>query len=157
MLKSIGKYRAYAPVTLRIMLGATLLFAHGLPKLTAPARWEREGQAMATFGITFAPVFWGFMSGFSETLAGICFWLGLAVRPMAALMLWVMFVATARSFAMGGLAGLRGGNAHPIDFASGALALMILGAGMWSLDKKLGWWEDTPKEQEPAQPRRMAV
>ena len=59
MLKSLGKYREYAPITLRLMLGATLLFSHGLPKLMAPNRWEREGQAMAMFGITFAPVFWG--------------------------------------------------------------------------------------------------
>jgi putative oxidoreductase len=155
MLKSIGKYRDYAPVTLRVMLGTTLLFSHGLPKLLSPNRWEREGQAMATFGITFAPVFWGFMSGFTETLAGICFWLGLAVRPMAIVMLWVMFVAASRSVAMG--AGLRGGNAHPVDFAAGALALLLLGAGKWSLDKKLGWWDEGPKEEQLTPPRRVAV
>jgi hypothetical protein len=52
-------------------------------------------------------------------------------------MLWVMFVAALRSVLMG--AGLRGGNAHPIDFASGAVALLLLGAGKYSLDKKFGW------------------
>ena len=153
MLKSIGKYREYAPVTLRVMLGATLLFAHGLPKLTAPARWEREGQAMATFGITFAPVFWGFMSGFTETLAGLCFWLGLAVRPNAIVMLWVMFVAASRNVAMG--QGLRGGNAHPVDFAAGALALLLLGAGAYSLDRKMGW-EKSAEEAKGSEPRRVA-
>jgi putative oxidoreductase len=139
MLKSLGKYREYAPITLRLMLGTTLLFSHGLPKLLAPNRWEREGAAMAMLGITFAPVFWGFMAGFTETVAGLCFWLGLAVRPNAIVMLWVMFVAASRSVLMG--QGLRGGNAHPVDFAAGALALLLLGAGNYSLDKKLGWTE----------------
>ncbi len=36
------------------------------------------------------------------------------------------------------LADLGGSNAHPVDFASGALALLILGAGAYSLDRKLG-------------------
>jgi putative oxidoreductase len=137
MLKWLGKFREYAPVALRLILGTTLLFAHGLPKLMAPNRWEREGAAMAMFGITFAPVFWGFMAGLMETVAGACFWLGLAVRPNALVMLWVMFVAAMRNVMMG--AGLRGGNAHPVDFAAGALALLLLGAGKFSLDKKLGW------------------
>ena len=153
MLKSLGKYRDYAPLFTRLILGSTLVFAHGLPKLMAPNRWEREGQAMATFGITFAPVFWGFMVGFTEFLAGICFWLGLAVRPASVMMLWVMFVATSRSLAMG--QGLRGGNAHPVDFAAGALALLLLGAGAYSLDRKMGW-EKSAEETKGSEPRRVA-
>jgi len=118
------------------MLGLTLFFAHGLPKITAPDRWEREGEAMANLGITFAPVFWGFMAGATETLAGILFLIGLAVRPSALVMLFVMFVAALNSVVNAG--SLGGGRAHPIDFAAGAIALLILGAGAYSLDKKLG-------------------
>lgn len=114
----------------------TLLFSHGLPKLLAPDRWEREGQAMANFGITFAPVFWGFMAGATETLAGILFLIGFAVRPAAVVMVWVMFVALVNELVRSGT--LRGGNAHPSDFAAGAIALLLLGAGAYSLDKKLG-------------------
>jgi len=136
MLTSLGKYREYVPLVLRFMLGMTLFFSHGLPKITAPDRWEREGQAMANLGITFAPVFWGFMAGATETLAGLLFLVGLAVRPSAVIMLFVMFVASLQSLVTQG--NLLGPRAHPVDAAAGLIALMILGAGAYSLDRKLG-------------------
>ena len=136
MLKFFGKYREYVPLALRVMLGSTLFLSHGLPKITSPDRWEREGEAMANLGITFAPVFWGFMAGATETLAGILFLIGLAVRPSALVMLFVMFVASLNSIVNVG--NLTGGHAHPADFAAGALALLILGAGAYSLDRKFG-------------------
>ena len=139
MLTFLGKYSDYAPLAIRLLLGTTLVFSHGLPKLMEPDRWESSGRAMANLGITFAPVFWGFMVGATEALAGLLFWLGLAVRPASALMLFVMFVAALQNVVnAGGLAGLAGGRAHPIDFAAGALALLLLGAGALSLDRKLG-------------------
>ena len=137
MLTFLGKYRDNASIVLRLMLGLTLVFSHGLPKLMNSARWEREGQAMANFGITFAPVFWGFMAGFTETVAGILFLIGLAVRPAAIVMVWVMFVAIVNELVNQGT--LRGGNAHPSDFAAGVIALLLLGAGKMSLDRKIGW------------------
>ena len=153
MLKSLGKYSDYAPLAIRLLLGTTLVFSHGLPKLMEPDRWESSGRAMANLGITFAPVFWGFMVGFTEALAGLLFWIGLAVRPSAALMLFVMFVAALQNVVnAGSLAGLAGGRAHPIDFAGGALALMILGAGALSLDRKLGL-EKPASAEAPSRPR----
>lgn len=136
MLTLLGKYRDYVPLVLRTMLGLTLVFSHGLPKVMAPDRWENTGRAMAAIGITFAPVFWGFMAGATELVAGILFLVGLAVRPAAATMVFVMFVAASQSLATRG--SLGGGQAHPVDFAAGAIALLILGAGMFSLDRKLG-------------------
>ncbi len=136
MLKFFGKYREYVPLALRVILGSTLFFAHGLPKITSPDRWEREGEAMATLGITFAPGFWGFMAGATETLAGILFLIGLAVRPSALLMVWVMFMVSVNNLANAG--NLLGPRAHGVDFAAGALALLILGAGAYSLDRKWG-------------------
>jgi putative oxidoreductase len=135
------------------MLGLTLVFSHGLPKVMAPDRWENTGQAMASLGITFAPVFWGFMAGATELLAGVLFLIGLAVRPSAALMVFVMFVAAAQSLATAG--NLGGGRAHPVDFAAGCIALMILGAGAYSLDRKLGL--DRPRAEQPAPRRSIAV
>ena len=153
MLTSLGKYREYVPLVLRFMLGMTLFFSHGLPKITAPERWEREGQAMANLGITFAPVFWGFMAGATETLAGLLFLVGLAVRPSALVMLFVMFVAALQSLVTRG--NLLGGQAHPVDFAAGALALLILGAGAYSLDRKLGL--EGPRAEQKAPQRSVAV
>jgi putative oxidoreductase len=155
MLTSLGKYSDYAPLAIRLLLGTTLLFSHGLPKLMEPDRWESSGRAMANLGITFAPVFWGFMVGATEALAGLLFWIGLAVRPASALMLFVMFVAALQNVVnAGGIAGLAGGRAHPIDFAAGALALLILGAGAMSLDRKLGL-EKPASAQAP--PRRSVA
>ena len=152
MLKSLGKYRDYAPLFVRLMLGLTLLFAHGIPKLMSPDRWEREGQLMAMFGITFAPVFWGFMAGFTEALAGLLFWLGLAVRPAAVMMMWVMFVAMLRNVLAG---NVTGGSVHPWDFAAGLVALLILGAGAYSLDRKFGF--DQPASAESPTRSRVSV
>jgi putative oxidoreductase len=136
MLTFLDKYRDYAPTITRLILGSTLLFAHGLPKVLAPDRWGRTGEAMASIGITFAPVFWGFMAGAMEVVGGILFIIGLAVRPMAAVEVFIMIVAAARNLSSGGLGG---GNAHPVDFAAGALALLILGGGAYSLDRKFGF------------------
>ena len=153
MLTSLGKYGDFAPTVLRLMLGLTLVFAHGLPKITAPERWEREGQAMANLGITFAPVFWGFMAAATESLAGLLFLVGLAVRPSALVMLFVMFVAALQSVVTVG--NLGGPRAHPVDFAAGALALMILGAGAYSLDRKLGL--ERPRAEAQAPRRAVAA
>lgn len=130
------KRRDSALVVLRVLLGLTLVFAHGLPKVMAPDRWETTGRAMEAIGIGFAPVFWGFMAGATELAAGVLFLAGFAVRPAAAVMVFVMFVAAAQSLATAGTLG--GGRAHPIDAAAGYIVVLLLGAGSYSLDRKLG-------------------
>ena len=56
------------------------------------------------------------------------------------MVLFIMFVAALNNVvAAGGLSGLQGGRSHPIDFAAGTLALLILGAGKMSVDRKIGW------------------
>lgn len=141
MLTSLGAYRDSVPLILRIGLGLTLVFAHGLPKMLEPERWATLGAAMGNFGITFAPAFWGFSAGFVELAGGILLLIGLAVRPAALANLAVMFVAAAQNIATAG--SLGGGRAHPIDAGVALLALLILGAGAYSLDRKLGF--DQPR------------
>jgi putative oxidoreductase len=147
MLKSLGAYKDSVPLILRVGLGLTLLFAHGIPKLMeGPERWEGLGRAMGNLGIGFAPMFWGFMAGATEALGGVLLLIGLAVRPMALINLFVMFVAAAQNIATAG--SLAGGRAHPIDAGVGMLALLVLGAGKYSLDRKLGL--DAPAVEKPA-------
>lgn len=139
--------RDSALVILRVMLGLTLIFSHGLPKVLEPERWESTGRALQAIGIGFAPTFFGFMAGATELVAGILFVIGLAVRPAAAVMIFVMFVAASRN--LGG-PGLAGGNAHPIDAAAGYIVVMLLGAGSYSLDRKLGLEKPALEEKHAA-------
>ena len=152
MLKFLHEYRDFAPTLTRLILGSTLLFAHGIPKLLEPDRWARTGEAMAYLGVAFAPAFWGFMASAMEVVGGVLFIIGLAVRPTAAIQLFIMFVAAMRNLTT---TGLGGGNAHPVDFAAGALALLILGAGAYSLDRRLGF--DRPEETAAPAARASAL
>lgn len=147
MLTSLAKYRDSALPIMRVLLGLTLIFSHGLPKVLEPERWESTGRAMEAIGIGFAPTFWGFMAGATELVGGVLFVIGFAVRPAAAVMIFVMFVAAAQGLATAG--NLGGPRAHPVDAAAGYIVLLILGAGAYSLDRRLGL--DRPKaEQAPA-------
>jgi putative oxidoreductase len=137
MLKSLGKYRDLAPLVLRIGLGTTQFAAHGMPKLLeGPERWERLGAAIQAIGIGFAPLFWGFMAAATETVGGLLLIVGLFVRPTSLVLTFVMFVAAAQNLVETG--NLTGGRAHPVDMGIGLLALLLLGAGKHSLDRKFG-------------------
>jgi putative oxidoreductase len=137
MFKSLGKYSSSASLILRIGLGLTMVFAHGLPKvMEGPEGWAQTGRAMASLGVTFAPTFWGAFACFGELIGGIMLIAGLFVRPVSMFLISVLFVAAAQNVVTAG--SLRGGRAHPIDAATGLLALVVLGAGKASLDAKLG-------------------
>lgn len=137
MFKSLGKYSSSASLILRIGLGTTMVFAHGLPKvLEGPEGWAGTGKAMASLGISFAPTFWGAIACFGELIGGVLLIVGLFTRPVAMFLMSVLFVAAAQNVVNAG--SLRGGRAHPIDGGTGLLALVVLGAGTSSLDKKFG-------------------
>jgi putative oxidoreductase len=133
ILSSLNKYRELGLLILRVGLGA-MFIVHGWPKIQGgPPMWTGLGGAMANIGITFQPVFWGFMAAVSEFGGGICLVLGLATRPAALLMAFTM--------AMAALSHLKGGDgvmkaSHAIECGSAFLAIVLLGAGKYSLDKK---------------------
>ena len=75
----------------RLLLGSVFV-VHGLQKLD-PAKWEFLGGAMGSFGITFAPQFWGFMAMFSELVGGTMIILGFLYIPATVLTAITMLVA----------------------------------------------------------------
>ena len=116
---------------LRVFSGYLILVNHGFAKITAGSgRWEKLGGAMESFGIDFFPTFWGFMASFAESFCGLFLVLGIFTIPASFLLSVTMFVA-----AYGHV--IDGENAEKA-FVFGAifLAVMIMGPGKYSLDRK---------------------
>jgi len=115
---------------LRVGIGA-MFMAHGWPKMAGgPAKWEALGEAVAVFGIGFAPVFWGFMAAFAELVGGLLLALGVAFRPACALLLSTMIVASARHIAQGDGFGKA---SHAIEAGILFFSLLLIGPGAYCL------------------------
>ena len=117
---------------LRLGIGIAFIFIHGWNKMFGgPETWARIGGAMSSLGITFAPVFWGFMAAISEFGGGILLILGLFTRTTSAFMAFTMLVAAARH-----LTNLDPWNRvfYPIELLSVFAALIFIGAGKYSID-----------------------
>ncbi len=125
-----AKYADVGLLILRVGLGVMFLF-HGAPKiLGGPAIWARIGGAAGNFGLTFWPIFWGFMSGVAEFGGGLCLLSGLLFRPAMILLVINLAVAASSHFARGqGLAGAS----HAIEDAVIFAGLFFIGPGRYSL------------------------
>lgn len=135
MLKSLNGYTDLGLFILRTGLGTMFMVAHGWPKLIeGPERWARVGGAMKNLGIDFAPQVWGLLAGCTEFFGGLLLVLGLFVRPASIALALVMVVASLSVFARAG--SFMGNNAHPVEVGIAVLALVFLGAGRFSLDRK---------------------
>jgi putative oxidoreductase len=129
-----NKFRNFGLLILRLGIGCMFLF-HGAPKMFGgPEKWEKIGMAMANVGIQFMPVFWGFMSAFSEFVGGILIITGLFFRPACILLTINMTVAAIMHLSRGD--GL-GGASHAIEDGIVFLSLILIGPGKYSLDDKL--------------------
>ena len=118
----------------RVGLGA-MFMAHGWPKIVGgPEKWEKLGGAMTTFGIDFAPTFWGFMAAFAEFGGGLLLLAGFLTRPALALLIATMLVATAKHMVAGD--GFRGWS-HAAEALIMFAGLFLMGPGKLSLDHKL--------------------
>jgi len=119
---------------IRIVLGGSYIFVHGLPKiLGGPDRWERVGNAVKNFNIDFYPVVWGFLAACTELLGGTLLVLGLFFRSASAFLLVIMSVAASRHIYSGDPASKI---AYPIELGCILLGLIFLGPGKFSLDKE---------------------
>jgi putative oxidoreductase len=132
MKNFLKSFKDVAALLLRLGAGAGFVFVYGFPKITGgPEMWTKIGLAMSNFGITFLPVFWGFMAALSEFGGGILLILGLFTRTTSFFMAFTMLVATVQH-----LSKLDPWNRvlHPIELLSVFLAIIILGGGKYSLD-----------------------
>ena len=121
-----------AALVLRLVLGVLFVY-HGWPKIKNPkqtAAWVRSTGW--TWAVGFAYAF-----TFLEFFGGIALILGILTRIAAALFVLQMIATTI--FARVKLKKkLAGGWETDLLFLAGALALLLLGAGPWSLDALLG-------------------
>lgn len=120
---------------LRIGIGVSFM-VHGYPKIMAgPEGWENLGGAVKNLGITFAPVFWGFMGAFAEFGGGMLLVLGLFFPITCFLLLITMVVATSVHLVNGDTYSVL---SHPIESGILFLSLLFTGPGKYSLDYFLG-------------------
>ena len=133
ILTFLNRYRDLGLLFLRLGLGI-MFIAHGGPKLMGgPEQWAAIGGAMANFGVTTMPTFWGFMAGFAEAGGGVLLILGLFMRVACMLLLVTMVVAAKFHFARGD--GLMGA-AEAIESGVVFLSLIFIGPGKYSIDKE---------------------
>ncbi len=121
-----------AALVLRLVVGG-LMVLHGLPKIKnmkQPAGWVRST------GWTWAV---GFAYAFTllEVFGGLALILGLLTQLVAILFVLQMIATTIFSRAKLGKKLILGWELDLL-FLAGALALVLLGAGAWSLDALLG-------------------
>jgi len=126
--------RKYGLFVLRIGIGYLLLTNHGWDKLMGdPEGWAGLGVfGMQHLGITFLPIFWGFMAAFSESIGAIMVALGLCTRLGAGLIMITMLVAANMHLTTG-----KGNPEMALLYAFASAAIMLTGPGDLSLDKKL--------------------
>lgn len=133
MIKNfLDKYRDAGLLFIRLGIGFAFIFVHGWGKISGgPELWGKIGGSMANLGITFAPVFWGFMASISEFGGGILLVLGLFTRSTSAFMAFTMFVAF-----MQHTSKLDPWNkaVYPMEMFAVFMALIFLGAGKFSID-----------------------
>jgi putative oxidoreductase len=133
LLANLGNYKNTGLFITRVGLGVMFVM-HGYPKLLGgPDSWQQLGEATKYIGIHFLPAFWGFMAACTETFGGFLLVIGLAFRPVCALLLCTLIVATAMHLKTG--QGLEQA-AHAIEDAVVFAGLIFVGPGRYSVDGK---------------------
>lgn len=121
---------------LRLGIGISMLAFHGYAKLTSgPERWRGIGGTMEGLGISFLPVFWGFMAAFAESICSALLVLGFLFRPAAAILACTMLVAASHHLRIpAGEPGSGWGAAsHAIELFAVYVALFLTGPGKYAL------------------------
>jgi putative oxidoreductase len=121
---------------IRLIVGLSMVIFHGYGKLTGGTEtWEWLGGRMDTFGLGFAPAFWGFMSMVAEFFGAIAIILGVLFRPAAAILAINMIVAVSHHLTLppdNQMSGLSGAS-HAIELTAIFIGLFLTGPGKYSL------------------------
>ena len=132
----LGNYsegqKNFGLLILRIGIGVMFIM-HGYHKIIGgPDKWEKLGHAMGELGITFVPVFWGFMAALAEFGGGILLIIGLMFRPACLLLLFTMVVATLMHMGKGDSIV---DASHSIEMGILFLSLLFIGPGRYRVGK----------------------
>lgn len=133
-LDFLKKYKDAGLLFMRVGVGFDYLVFHGWSKLIGgPDNWIAHGVVMPGFGIEAIYLFWGLMAALAETLGAVLFAVGLAFRPMAALIGITMVVAVYVHLDQGD-PWSHASHAQKMVFVF--FGLMMAGPGKYSLDQK---------------------
>lgn len=126
----LDRHRDLGLLILRVGFGLSYIYFHGSYKITGgPEFWAGNGEVMARLGITFGYTFWGFANMLAETLGALMIALGLFFRPVAAVLVFNMAMAT--------LAHVASGQGNPAQAIKGTvffLGVFLTGPGKYSAD-----------------------
>jgi len=128
-------YIDFGLLIFRLGLGGMFMW-HGFPKISGGIEyWTNLGKSMAVFGITVAPAFWGFMSGFAEFVGGLFFAIGFLYRPACLLLVSNLLIAfSTQMLSDKGLMKASQSLEDGFSFFAG----FFVGPGKYSLDELLG-------------------
>jgi len=132
-IKQFFRQRDLGIFLLRVAVGVIMII-HGVPKFLGGTETLKEvGSAMANLGVTYAPVFWGFMAAFSEVLGGLLLIVGFLFRPACFFLGFTMVMATLLSYSS---ESSFGSVAHPLTMTFLFFSFMFIGPGRFSVQKE---------------------
>lgn len=137
MQKFIKANPTLAPLVLRVPIGI-IFMAQGAQKLSAWfGGYGLDGTAQGINSVGLAPGFFiALLAGSGEFLGGLLIFVGLAVRPAAAILAFTTLVTIITVYSNSGLFIANSG--FGLSLVAASLSLMISGAGRLSIDQLAG-------------------
>ena len=127
-----------ASLVLRLGIGG-MFMAHGAQKLFGAfggSGIQGFSQMLSGMGFT-SPLFWAYLAVYAELLGGLFLVLGLFVRIATVFLMIVMAVALVKVHISKGFFLSGGGFEYIFIIMIACIAIMLLGAGRFSITKKL--------------------